>query len=275
MTMPNRKIGIFDSGLGGLVLAKAITDALPYYDTIYLGDTLHVPYGPRSGEAIYNFTERAVDFLFQQDCQLIVIACNTASASALRRLQQTWLPQHYPERRVLGVVVPTVEQALETGHHKLGVIATSFVVNSDTYGVELGKINDQIEMISCATPLLVPLIENNGLRYAEPVLRDYLQPFIDQKIDALILGCTHYPLLKPLLKTILPPGIDLISQDDFIPSKLADYLHRHPEIERTLSRTGTHRFCVTDIAQAYQTMADAIYGRAVMLEKNYSLISHI
>ncbi len=261
------KIGIFDSGLGGLVLAKAITDALPHYDTIYLGDTLHVPYGPRSGEAIYHFTERAVDFLFQQDCGLVIIACNTASASALRRLQQTWLPQHYPERRVLGVVVPTVEQALETGHKNLGVIATSFVVNSDTYGVELGKIDDRIAIHACATPLLVPLIENNGLHYVEPILRDYVQPLIDKHIDALILGCTHYPLLKPLLKTILPPTIDLISQDDFIPAKVADYLQRHPEIEQTLSRGQTHRFCVTDLAKSYQAMANQIYGQPLLLEK--------
>lgn len=263
----NMKIGIFDSGLGGLVIAKSIINAMPQYDYIYLGDTLHVPYGPRSGEAIYNFTERAVDFLFQQDCQLVIIACNTASASALRRLQQTWLPQHYPDRRVLGVVVPTIEQALETGHHKLGVIATAFVVNSDTYGYELQKINPQIEMHACATPLLVPLIENNGIHYAEPVLRDYVQPLVAQNIDALILGCTHYPLLKPLLKTILPQKIDLISQDDFIPAKLADYLQRHPEIETTLGQQGTRRFCVTDIAKSYQAMADGIFGEALTLDK--------
>ena len=267
MTLRTHKIGIFDSGLGGLVIAKAITDALPDYDTIYVGDTLHVPYGPRSGEAIYQFTERAVDFLFQQDCQLVIIACNTASASALRRLQQTWLPQHYPDRRVLGVVVPTIEQALETGHTKLGVIATSFVINADTYGEELRKINDRIEMISAATPLLVPLIENNGLQYVEPVLRDYLQPFINRGIDGLILGCTHYPLLKPMLKQILPAGIDLISQDDFIPAKVSNYLQRHPEIENRLSRGNTHRFCVTDIAKAYQTMANGLYGHTITLEK--------
>lgn len=267
MTQPHMKIGIFDSGLGGLVIAKSIIATLPDYDYIYLGDTLHVPYGPRSGEAIYNFTEQAVDFLFQQDCQLVIIACNTASASALRRLQQAWLPHHYPNRRVLGVVVPTIEQAVATGHHKLGVIATAFVVNSDTYGHELQKINPQIELHACATPLLVPLIENNGIHYAEPVLRDYVQPLVDQNIDALILGCTHYPLLKPLLQTILPETVALISQDDFIPAKLADYLQRHPDIAQTLSRNGTHRFYVTDIAKSYQAMANSIFGADLTLEK--------
>ncbi|HEY1095810.1 MAG TPA: glutamate racemase [Alphaproteobacteria bacterium] len=261
------KIGIFDSGLGGLVLTKAITNALPTYDYIYLGDTLHVPYGPRSGEAIYEFTKKAVDFLFRQDCQLIIIACNTASASALRRLQQEYLPVHYPQRRILGVVVPTLEEALSSGHHNLGLIATSFVVNSDIYAIELQKMDPQIKICAKATPLLVPLIENDGLDYVSAPLKDYLKPLIDQKIDGLILGCTHYPLLKPLLKNILPPHIDLISQDDFLPAKLENYLERHPEIEATLSRKSHYRFCVTDLAASYQTMANKIFGKPVKLEK--------
>jgi glutamate racemase len=261
------KIGIFDSGLGGLVLTKAITDALPTYDYIYLGDTLHVPYGPRSGEAIYNFTLQAVDYLFRQDCQLVIIACNTASASALRRLQQDYLPKHYPDRRILGVVVPTLEVAQSTGHTKLGLIATQFVVNSDIYSDELQKLNPAISICATATPLLVPLIENNGMRYLNTPLKDYVQPLIDQHIDGLILGCTHYPLLKPLLKDILPPHIDVISQDDFIPTKLADYLNRHPEIEGTLSRKGHYRFCVTDIAKSYCDMANRIFDKELTLEK--------
>jgi glutamate racemase len=261
------KIGIFDSGLGGLVLTKAITDALPTYDYIYLGDTLHVPYGPRSGEAIYQFTLEAVDYLFRQDCQLVIIACNTASASALRRLQQTYLPAHYPDRRILGVVVPTLEIAQSTGHHKLGLIATPFVVNSEIYPFELEKLNAGISICATATPLLVPLIENNGMHYLKEPLKDYVQPLIDEKIDGLILGCTHYPLLKPLLKDILPPHIDLISQDDFIPAKLADYLERHPEIENTLSRKGQYRFLVTDLAKSYQEMANRIFGQPLALEK--------
>lgn len=261
------KIGIFDSGLGGLVLTKAITDTLPDYDYIYLGDTLHVPYGPRSGEAIYQFTLKAVDFLFRQDCKLVIIACNTASASALRRLQQDYLPKHYPDRRILGVVVPTLEVAQSTGHHKLGLIATPFVVNSEIYPFELEKLNPRISICATATPLLVPLIENNGMHYIKQPLQDYIQPLIDDKIDGLILGCTHYPLLKPLLKEILPDHIDLISQDDFIPAKLADYLHRHPEIENTLDKTHHYRFCVTDVAKSYQDMANRIFGQALVLEK--------
>lgn len=260
-------IGIFDSGLGGLVMTRAIREALPQYDYLYLGDTLHVPYGPRSAMAIYDFTLSAVDYLFRQGCPLILIACNTASASALRRLQQEYLPRHYPDRRILGVIVPTIETALATGHKRIGLIGTSFTVNSDIYRDELQKINSAIEIFGKATPLLVPLVENNGVRYAEPVLCDYLAPLLAENIDSLILGCTHYPLFKPLLQKLLPLDVDVISQDDIVPQKLADYFLRHPEMEARLEQNGKLRARLTDVTKAYDEIGQLLFGETIAFEK--------
>lgn len=260
-------IGIFDSGLGGLVMTRAFRAALPQHDFLYLGDTLHVPYGPRSAQAIYEFTLQAVEYLFAQDCPLVVIACNTASANALRRLQQEYLPKKYPDRRILGVIVPTIEAALATGHKRIGLIGTAFTVNSGTYPDELNKIDPAIKIFGKATPLLVPLVENNGIKYAEPILKDYLQPLLDEKIDSLILGCTHYPLFKPLLGNILPKGVDIISQDDVVPPKLVDYLKRHADMEVRLNKNGIQRTLLTDVTKTYQTIADELMGKTTPLEK--------
>lgn len=269
MTNPHqsRPIGIFDSGLGGLVMTKAFRKALPQYDFLYLGDTLHVPYGPRSAQAIYDFTLNAVKYLFAQGCPLVIIACNTASANALRRLQQTYLAQAYPDRRVLGVIVPTIEAAVATGHHHIGLIGTAFTVHSGTYRDELQKINPQIRLNAKSTPLLVPLAENNGLRYAKPVLEDYLNPMVEDGIDCLILGCTHYPLFRPQLQEILPPQVDIISQDEVVPPKLIDYLDRHPEIAGKLSQNGQLMARLTDVTTTYQAIGEELLGEAVTFQK--------
>ena len=260
-------IGIFDSGLGGLVMTRAFREALPQHDFLYLGDTLHVPFGPRSAQAIYEFTLQAVDYLFQQGCPLVLIACNTASANAVRKLQQEYLPTHYPDRRILGVIVPTIEATIATGHKRIGLIGTAFTVNSDTYRSELQKIDPAIEIIGKATPLLVPLVENNGIKYAEPVLRDYLEPLLAEKIDSLILGCTHYPLFKPLLQKILPSGVDIISQDEIVPAKLVDYLARHPEIEERLTKNGALRALLTDVTPSYAQIGESLFGQPIEFEK--------
>jgi glutamate racemase len=260
-------IGIFDSGLGGLVMTRAFREALPQHDFLYLGDTLHVPYGPRSAEAIYDFTLQAVDYLFKQDCPLVIIACNTASASALRRLQQEYLPKHYPDRRILGVIVPTIEATIATGHKRIGLIGTAFTINSCTYTDELQKINPEIEIFGKATPLLVPLVENNGIGYAEPVLKDYLQPLLDENIDSLILGCTHYPLFKPQLQKLLPSNVDIISQDEIVPAKLANYLKHHSEIDARLSKNGKLKALLTDVTKAYDEIGQALFGEKIDFEK--------
>lgn len=261
------KIGIFDSGLGGLVIGQSVINALPDYDYIYLGDTLHVPYGKRSGEAIYNLTKAAVTWLFEQDCQLIIVACNTASATALRRLQQTYLPTSpYKDRRILGVVVPTLEEAIDHGATKVGLIGTQYTIQSDVYGQELKKINPAIDIISKSTPLLVPLIENQGLKWVRPILEEYLTPLRDKGIENLILGCTHYPMLKPFIAEIMGADFPLISQEDIIPRKLIDYLNRHDEHETKLSKNKTRRFCVTDLASHYSETASHLFGGDLDLE---------
>lgn len=249
------KIGIFDSGLGGLLIGKAIRARLPHYDYIYYGDTLHLPYGKRSSEAIYGYTEEAIRFLFEQDCQIVIVACNTASVAALRRLQQQWLPHHYPQRRILGVIVPMLEAAAQAECTRIGLIGTDFTIESKVYDEELTKINPEIQIFPEATPLLVPLLENKGDKWLQPVLQSYLEPILRHDIDALILGCTHYGLLKPCLRDILPEHVKVFSQDDIVPDRLADYLERHPESEVLLSRNGTLQLYMTDVTKGYASSA--------------------
>lgn len=266
-TQQRRPIGIFDSGLGGLVMTKAFRKALPQYDFLYLGDTLHVPYGPRSAQAIYDFTLEAVKYLFSQNCPLVIIACNTASANALRRLQQTYLAENYPDRRVLGVIVPTIEAAVSTGHHHIGLIGTAFTVQSGTYRDELQKINPQIRLNAKSTPLLVPLAENNGLKYAGPVLHDYLDPMVQDGIDCLILGCTHYPLFREQIAQILPQGVDIIGQDEVVPPRLVDYLQRHPEIDSQLTQNGELIPHLTDVTPTYQSIGQDLLGESITFHR--------
>ncbi len=261
------KIGIFDSGLGGLLIGRAIRERLPEYDMMYLGDTLRVPYGGRSREAVYEFSRRAVDFLFKQDCALVIVACNTASANALRQLQQEYLPEHYPERRILGVVIPTLETAIEHGSTRIGLLATEYIARSRVYEEELRKLNPKIELFTKAAPLLVPLIEHNGAKWLAPVLQEYLQELKDNRIESLILGCTHYPFLKPIITNKLGDSVHIISQDDIIPEKLADYLKRHPEIETKLGKNGGWQFMVTDLTQNFSDTATQVFGRPIDLEK--------
>ncbi|MGQ0527489.1 MAG: glutamate racemase [Alphaproteobacteria bacterium] len=260
------KLGIFDSGLGGLAITKSIRDALPDIDIIYFGDTLHLPYGNRSEDTIYLYTQRCMEYLFQQDCKLIIIACNTASASALRRLQQEWLPKNHPDRNIIGVIVPTLEAALDAGCKKIGLIATNHTITSDVYTQELGKIDPSIQMIGKATPLLVPLIENDGMKWAPGVLEDYLQPLLEQKIECLILGCTHYVCLKDILGPLMN-GVKILSQDDIIPQKLAYYLTRHPEYSDAISRNACIEFRVSDVTDNYCNAARAIYGADIQINK--------
>lgn len=255
----NKKIGVFDSGLGGLMIASSIRARMPDYDYVYLGDTLHLPYGRRSDQAIYDLCEGAMRYLFAQDCDLIVMACNTASAAALRKLQQGFLAREFPQNRILGVVVPTLEVAIEQGNEKIGLLATQRTVHSGIYDVELKKINPAVEMVSVAAPLLVPMIEDGGEKYLDAVLQDYLKPMKDAKVESVILGCTHYVALKARVQKLLP-GAALISQDDIIPAKLEDYLRRHPEIETRLSKGGSFEIHATDTNENFQRNVDALMG---------------
>ncbi|MCB9989119.1 MAG: glutamate racemase [Rhodospirillales bacterium] len=262
------KLGVFDSGLGGLVITRAIRTHLPHHDLIYMGDTLHMPYGGRSRDAIYHYTRQAMEYLFSaHDCKLIIIACNTASAAALRRLQQEYLPEHYPDRRILGVVVPTLEEAYEKRLKRIGLLATHQIVCSGVYQEELSKLDPDIRIVPQASPLLVPMIEHGGMRWIEPVLESYIQPLVDSGIEGLILGCTHYPYLKDTIRTMIGSDVALLSQDEIIPRKLADYLQRHPEIDSAISQTGKSRFLVTDVTDNYVCSAQDIFRDSLAIEK--------
>lgn len=261
------KLGIFDSGLGGLLITKAVRERMPDIDLVYFGDTLHLPYGNRSDEAIYDYTRNAMNYLFRQDCKLIVLACNTASAAALRRLQQTWLPKAWPGRNIIGVIVPTLEVAIERGYKKLGVVGTNYMMRSNVFEEELRKINPSIEIIQKPTPLLVSLIENDGMSWADSVLEHYLSPMLKEGIECLILGCTHYPFLRNSIVKITGPDVALISQDDIIPAKLEDYLNRHPEYNKEIGRNGVMEFHVSDLTDNYYKAAQTIYGDDIVVKK--------
>lgn len=268
------KIGFFDSGLGGLFIFKNVVKRLPRYDYLYLGDTKRVPYGNRSQETIYQFTRQAVDYLFSKNCQLVILACNTASAQALRKIQKECLPRHYPTRRVLGVIIPTIEATLETKNiKKVGVLATLSTVNSKTFIREFKKTSPKIKVFQQAAPLLVPLVENNGIKWANPILKEYLGPLLNKKVDTIILGCTHYPALKNKIRKIVGKAelssgkkIKVISQNEIIPEKLADYLKRHPEIEKQIEKSGQRIFAVTDITKDFAKTAKKWFGENICLK---------
>lgn len=261
------KIGVFDSGLGGLLMLRAIVKKLPRYHYVYLGDTLRVPYGNRSQEAIYQFTKEAMDYLFSQGCQLVIIACNTASTHALRRLQREYLPEWYPDRRILGVIIPTVEAVLERADvTRIGVLATQATVASKAFVKEFRKRSKK-QVFQQAAPLLVPLIENNAIRFSEPILREYLRPLIQKRIQTLVLGCTHYPLVRSKIQKIMGSQVRIISQADIVPKKLAHYLARHPEIETRLKKEGTVRLYVTDVTPAIQLRSKTWFGQQIVLKK--------
>jgi len=259
-------IGLFDSGLGGLAISQAVIERLPPYDYLYLGDTKRVPYGARSQETIHEYVSEALNFLFEQDCRLVILACNTASAEALRKSQQEYLPRNYPERRVLGVVIPTAEAVFEGAYPAtVGVLATSSTVESGAYAREIGSRSSGVRVVQQPAPLLVPLVENNGLKYADAILDDYLEPFRIANVDSIVLGCTHYCLLKRQIRD--RAACRVISQDEVVPEKLADYLRRHPEMETHLTKRGRRRYVVTDLTASYAKQANFLSGQEIELER--------
>jgi len=263
-------IGIFDSGLGGLTVFKAIKKRLPDYSYIYLGDSARSPYGGRSQEVIYEYTRQAVDFLFKQGCQLIILACNTASSEALRLLQQEWLPKNYPDRRILGVIRPLVEEAaLVTKNNRLGVIGTRATISSGAYGKELKDQKKDVKIFSVACPLLVPLIEEGWIDRVETkmILKKYLRSLKDFNIDTLILGCTHYPLLIKDIKRICGKKINVLDAPQIVAEKTADYLKRHPEIIAVLERKKSVKFLTTDDARKFSELASRFWGSKIIAEK--------
>lgn len=261
-------IGIFDSGYGGLTILKEIHKQLPQYDYLYLGDNARAPYGTRSFETVYQYTLECVNHLFDKGCHLVILACNTASAKALRNIQQKDLPNIDPNRRVLGVIRPTTELAgslTKTKH--IGVLGTTGTVASNSYPIEIHKFHPEVNVFQEACPMWVPLIENNEFNnegsnyFIEKNAKDLLKQ--SDKIDTIILGCTHYPLLENKLRQYIPQHIQLISQGDIVAKGLKDYLDRHPEIESKCTKNGTLEFYTTETPENFSSQAGKFFGKEI------------
>ncbi len=253
-------IGIFDSGYGGLTVFDKVRQLMPQYDYIYLGDNARTPYGQRSFEVVYRFTRQAVLKLFEQGCRLVILACNTASAKALRSIQQNDLPGWDPSRRVLGVIRPTVELMDQLSHTKhVGIVGTTGTISSESYQMELAKMFPHIVVTGEACPMWVPLVENN--EFASPGADYFVKKHLDRlfsrdaMIDTLILGCTHYPLLLDKIRAYTPKNVTLLPQGEYVARSLQDYLCRHPEMDARLTKLGTSRFFTTESAEKFSDTA--------------------
>lgn len=264
-------IGIFDSGYGGLTILHGIRQLLPQYDYLYLGDNARAPYGPRSFDVVYEFTRQAVHKLFEMGCHLIILGCNTASAKALRTIQQHDLPQWDPERRVLGIIRPTAEVIGDlTKSRHVGVLATEGTIKSESYNLEIQKLHPDITVTGVACPFWVPLVEYNeadspGADYFVKKRIDEIM-HKDPQIDALILGCTHYPILMPKIKKYLPAGVRIISQGQYVAESLADYLARHQKIEQRCSKGATTQYLTTENPSKFKESAQIFLNEAVEVD---------
>ena len=264
-------IGIFDSGYGGLTILHGIRQLLPQYDYLYLGDNARVPYGTRSFDVVYEFTRQAVERLFEMGCQLVVLGCNTASAKALRTIQEHDLPQWDPQRRVLGIIRPTAEiiGTLTRTRH-VGIFATEGTIKSESYNLEIHKLWPDIQVSGVACPFWVPLVEYNeadspGADYFVKKRIDQLLR-MDPEIDTIILGCTHYPLLLPKIHKYIPRGIRIISQGEYVADSLQDYFGRHPEVEQRCTRGGNVHYLTTENAEKFKESAQIFLHEPVEVE---------
>lgn len=278
-------IGIFDSGYGGLTILRQIRNLMPRYDYLYLGDNARAPYGPRSFQLVYEFTLQAVRRLFDMGCPLVILGCNTASAKALRTIQQRDLPLLFPphpsqpaaeaqlpSRRVLGVIRPTAECVGQLTHTRhVGIVATQGTIASRTYELEIAKLHPDIVVTGEACPMWVPLVENYEFDSAgaDYFVRKNLDHLLsrDPQIDAIILGCTHFPLLLDKIRRYVPEGVQIIPQGHYVAQSLADYLSRHPYMEARLTRTGVTRFLTTEQADTFNTSAAMFLSAPVQAER--------
>ena len=264
-------IGIFDSGYGGLTILDKIRTQLPEYDYIYLGDNARTPYGTRSFDVVYKYTLECVTRLFEMGCHLVILACNTASAKALRTIQQNDLPTIDARRRVLGVIRPTVEAVgtlTQTRH--VGLLATSGTVQSNSYPLEIHKLFPEIIITSEACPMWVPLIENNEYQSegAAYFIQKNIQNLLtaDSEIDTIILGCTHFPILSDIIKAHIPQHISAFSQGNIVASSLADYLHRHPEMNELCTKNGECRYFTTESVEKFSHSASIFLNKPIHAE---------
>lgn len=265
-------IGVFDSGYGGLTILDGIRQLLPEYDYLYLGDNARAPYGPRSFDVVYEFTRQAVQRLFEMGCHLVILGCNTASAKALRTIQQVDLPKWDKDRRVLGVIRPTAEViGLLTESRHVGVLATEGTIKSESYNLEIKKLYPDVTVSGVACPFWVPLVEYNeanspGADYFVKKRIDQIMS-LDPQIDTVILGCTHYPLLMPKILKYLPAGVKVVPQGEFVAESLKDYLLRHPQMEQRCSKGGITHYLTTENPEKFKEQAQIFLHEPVEVEK--------
>ena len=266
--MSTAPIGVFDSGYGGLTILKELKHTLPQYDYIYLGDNARAPYGPRSYDTVYQYTLEAVNWFFDQGCSLVILACNTASAKALRTIQQKDLPNMAPDKRVLGVIRPTTEILGNfSTTHQVGILGTLGTIQSDSYPIELAKFFPTLKVFQQACPLWVPLIENG--EHDQPGADYFVKSYLDQlfaqsaDIDTLLLACTHYPLLADKIRAFMPKGVNIVSQGAIVAKSLARYLESHPDLAQKCSQSGQLSFYTTDNPQAFELQASSFFGQKI------------
>lgn len=266
--MPTAPIGVFDSGYGGLTILKELKHTLPQYDYIYLGDNARAPYGPRSYDTVYQYTLEAVNWFFNQGCSLVILACNTASAKALRTIQQKDLPKMAPDKRVLGVIRPTTEILGDFSNtNQVGILGTLGTIQSDSYPIELAKFFPDLKVFQQACPLWVPLIENGEQDKpgADYFVKSYLDQLFSQSadIDTLLLACTHYPLLADKIRAFMPKGVNIVTQGTIVAKSLAKYLESHPDLAQKCSQSGQLSFYTTDNPQAFELQASTFFGQKI------------
>ncbi|MDR1503275.1 MAG: glutamate racemase [Prevotella sp.] len=265
-------IGVFDSGYGGLTILSEIQSLMPEYDYCYLGDNSRAPYGSRSFDVVYEFTKQAVLSLFDMGCNLVILACNTASAKALRTIQQKDLPHIDPDKRVLGVIRPTAEiiGPITQSRH-VGILGTTGTIQSESYSIEINKLFPDIKVSGEACPMWVPLVENREYENegADYFIKKNLANILskDPLIDTLILGCTHYPILLNKIKSFLPDGVTAIAQGEYIARSLKDYLHRHPEMDNVCTKGGATKYFTTESSQKFSEAATIFLNKEIEVER--------
>lgn len=264
-------IGVFDSGYGGLTILEGIRSLMPEYDYLYLGDNARAPYGTRSFEVVYEFTLQAVKRLFEMGCHLIILGCNTASAKALRSIQQLDLPHLAPERRVLGVIRPTVEalgNLTRNGH--VGIFGTPGTIRSNSYNLEIAKLYPTFVTTGQECPLWVPLVENQEFNNpgADYFVKKYIANLLqrDPEIDTVLLGCTHYPLLLNKIREHMPAGIKIVTQGNIVARSLQNYMERHPEMEQKISKRGTIKYLTTENADKFSEMGSVFLSQTIQAQ---------
>jgi len=265
-------IGVFDSGYGGLTILEKIRELMPQYDYIYLGDNARTPYGTRSFDVVYEYTKQSVHKLFEMGCPMVILACNTASAKALKTIQSKDLPVWNPEKRVLGVIRPTVEAVGEiTKTRHVGILGTIGTIQSKSYPIEIKKISPDIVVSGEACPMWVPLVENSEYDSdgADYFVKKYLSELLkkDKEIDTIVLGCTHYPLLLPKIKQFTPNEMHIIPQGEIVAASLQNYLHRHPEMEERITQNGSCKFFTTESVARFKKSASLFLHTEVEVER--------